>query len=190
MRDIAARFMAATGGGRGGRQGGGGAAPDAKFYTDWLAALKTLDFDKLSRNAQVDYLTIRHRADLYLSRVGKAIPPGPPRKPDNLGSARHAARTRRAHQRSAGLDDRVHARAADHARQQGIRVVRGRDEESLAGARVRRRLEEGRRAHERDVRSAGRSASHDHGPPERGDRLPPRERSDHRARRSLPSRCT
>ena len=61
MRDITARFMSATGGGRGGRQGGGGggAAPDAKFYTDWLAALKTLDFDKLSRNAQVDYLTIR-----------------------------------------------------------------------------------------------------------------------------------
>jgi hypothetical protein len=84
MRDITARFMAATGGGRGGRQGGGSAAPDAKFYSDWLTALKTLDFDKLSRNAQVDYLTIRHRADLYLSRVGKTIPPGPPRKPDNL----------------------------------------------------------------------------------------------------------
>jgi hypothetical protein len=84
MRDITARFMAATGGGRGGRQGGGGAAPDAKFYSDWLAALKTLNFDTLSRNAQVDYLTIRHRADLYLSRVGKTIPPGPPRKPDNL----------------------------------------------------------------------------------------------------------
>jgi len=84
MRDITARFMAATAGGRGGRQGGGGAAPDAKFYSDWLAALKTLDFDTLSRNAQVDYLTIRHRADLYLSRVGKTIPPGPPRKPDNL----------------------------------------------------------------------------------------------------------
>jgi hypothetical protein len=59
--------MAATGGGRGGRQGGGRAAPDAKFYSDWLAALKTLDFDKLSRNAQVDYLTIRHRADLPLA---------------------------------------------------------------------------------------------------------------------------
>ena len=86
MRDIVARFMAGVGtGGRGGRNGGAGApAPDAKFYTDWLAALKTLDFDSMTRNAQVDYLAIRHRAELYLSRVGKTIPPGPPRKPDNL----------------------------------------------------------------------------------------------------------
>jgi uncharacterized protein DUF885 len=83
MRDVVARFMSGAGGGRGGR-GGGEATADAKYFTDWLAALKTLDFDSLTRNAQVDYLAIRHRADLYLSRVGETIPPGPPRKPDNL----------------------------------------------------------------------------------------------------------
>ncbi len=83
MRDVVARFMSGAGGGRGGR-GGGEATADAKYFTDWLAALRTLDFDSLTRNAQVDYLAIRHRAELYLSRVGKTIPPGPPRKPDNL----------------------------------------------------------------------------------------------------------
>jgi Bacterial protein of unknown function (DUF885) len=84
MRDIVARFMAGTGGGGRGGRGGGDATADPKFYADWLAALKTLDFDSMTRNAQVDYLTIKHRAELYLSRVGKVIPPGPPRKADNL----------------------------------------------------------------------------------------------------------
>ena len=48
----------APGGGRGGR----GDAPEARppsFYQEWLAALKTLDFEKLTRNAQVDYLFIK-----------------------------------------------------------------------------------------------------------------------------------
>jgi uncharacterized protein (DUF885 family) len=85
MRDIVARFMAGAGG-RGGGGGRGGAAPptDPKYLNDWLAALKTLDFDSLSRNAQVDYLTIRHLSELKLSRVGMVIPPGPPRKADNI----------------------------------------------------------------------------------------------------------
>jgi hypothetical protein len=83
MRDIVARFM--SGGGRGGRGGGGGgAALDPQVWRDWLTALKTLDFDALTRNAQVDYLTIKHLAELRLSRVGVVIPPGPPRKADNL----------------------------------------------------------------------------------------------------------
>ena len=68
MRDIVARFNARRPGGgrggRGGRRGGGsdagaGAARHDAFYTAWLAALKTLDFDALSRNAQVDYLYIK-----------------------------------------------------------------------------------------------------------------------------------
>jgi uncharacterized protein (DUF885 family) len=84
MRDVVARFMAG-GGGRGGRGGGGAApAPDPKYFQDWLDALKTLDFDALTRNAQVDYLAIKHLAELRLSRVGVVIPPGPPRKADNL----------------------------------------------------------------------------------------------------------
>jgi hypothetical protein len=87
MRDVVARFISgAGGGGRGGRNGGGGAAaaPDTKYFTDWLAALKTLDFNSLSRNAQVDYLAIRHTAEVRVSRVGVTLPPGPPRKADNL----------------------------------------------------------------------------------------------------------
>jgi uncharacterized protein (DUF885 family) len=86
LRDIVARFMSGAGlGGRGGRGGSSPAAePDTKFFSDWLAALKTLDFDTLSRNAQVDYLAIKHQVEMRLSRVGVVLPPGPPRKPDNL----------------------------------------------------------------------------------------------------------
>ena len=47
----------------GGRGGRGGAPRDLAFYRDWLTALKSLDFDKLSRNAQVDYLVIRRTAE-------------------------------------------------------------------------------------------------------------------------------
>jgi len=93
MRDIVARFNASRSAGRGGRGGGGqgggapgGAAaapaPDTTTYVAWLTALKTLDFDKLSRNAQVDYLYIRHAAETEIARAGTTIPPGPPRKAD------------------------------------------------------------------------------------------------------------
>jgi hypothetical protein len=92
MTDIVQRFRGNTGGGRGGGgrgQGGEGApapAPrDAKFLNAWLAALKTLDFDKLTRNAQVDYLFIKKRAELELSRLGKTLPENPPRKTDDSG---------------------------------------------------------------------------------------------------------
>ena len=82
MREIVERFTGA-GTGRGG--GRGLAAPqeprDAAFYSRWLAALETLDFDRLSRNAQVDYLFIRRtaedarfaRANLKLIRIRPAI---------------------------------------------------------------------------------------------------------------------
>jgi uncharacterized protein (DUF885 family) len=82
MRDIVARFMAGAGGR--GRNGGGGATPDTKYFADWLAALKTLDFDALTRNAQVDYLTMKRTADTRIARAGITLPPGPPRKADNL----------------------------------------------------------------------------------------------------------
>jgi hypothetical protein len=86
--DIVQRFRGS--GGRGGprgdaAQGAGGVTRDRKFYEDWLKALKTLDFDKLSRNAEVDYLFIKKMAELQIARIGIALPENPPRKTDASG---------------------------------------------------------------------------------------------------------
>ncbi len=83
MRDIVARFNG-EGAGRGGR-GGGGEPRDPAFYTSWLAALKSLNFDSLSRNAQVDYLFIRRTAETQIARARLKLDPNPPRKLDNTG---------------------------------------------------------------------------------------------------------
>ena len=69
--------------GRGGRAGA--AAPSKAFYEQWLAALKTLDFDALSRNAQVDYLYIRKACENALARMAFTPDPNAPRKADNSG---------------------------------------------------------------------------------------------------------
>jgi uncharacterized protein (DUF885 family) len=94
LRDVVARFNAGRpGGGRGGRGGRAGGAdapapaapaapPDNSYYTGWLAALPSLDFDRLSRNAQVDYLYIKWTSETEIKRTGTVIPPGPPRKAD------------------------------------------------------------------------------------------------------------
>jgi uncharacterized protein (DUF885 family) len=83
MVDIVRRFRAAPENGR----GAGGAAPPrtAQYYNDWLAALKTLDFDRLTRHAQVDYLFLKKRAELELARLDKPLPSINPRKTDNTG---------------------------------------------------------------------------------------------------------
>ena len=83
MRDVVARFSGG-GGGRGGGRGTGGAR-DVGFYTSWLAALKSLVFDKLSRNAQVDYLFIRRTAETQIARANLKLDPNPPRKADSSG---------------------------------------------------------------------------------------------------------
>ncbi len=98
MTDIVQRFRGAGGaGGRGGQGARGAAAPagapaaqagpvrDRAFYEGWLKALKTLDFDKLSRNAQVDYLYIKKMAELQIARLGITLPETPPRKADSSG---------------------------------------------------------------------------------------------------------
>lgn len=88
MRDIVARFNAAGNrGGRGGRGGppsppsaasaGAPANAPARNNAAWLAALPSLDFDALSRNAQVDYLYIKRTAETDLAHAGTTIPPGP-----------------------------------------------------------------------------------------------------------------
>jgi len=84
MREITARFIGVDGGGGRGTPAGR-AAPDPAFYTSWLAALKSLDFDTLSRNAQVDYLFIRRTAETQLARASLRLDPSPPRKTDNSG---------------------------------------------------------------------------------------------------------
>jgi hypothetical protein len=89
MADVVAQFFG-RGGGGGTNAGRGGAAPaprDAKYYRDWLESLKSLPFDSLSRNGQVDYLFIKKSAEVALSREGKTLPPATsnPRKTDNSG---------------------------------------------------------------------------------------------------------
>src|SRR5262249_10133681 len=74
------------GGGRGnGPLPNGAPSRDAAFFQQWLSALRTIDFDKLSRNAQVDYLYLKKVAELQVDRVGKPLPSDPPRKKDNSG---------------------------------------------------------------------------------------------------------
>jgi hypothetical protein len=84
MTQIVQMFFG-QGGGRGGRGRGGDAPRDLSYYQNWLTALRTLDFDKLSRNAQVDYLVIRRTAEQHLAREGMTLPANPPRKADNSG---------------------------------------------------------------------------------------------------------
>jgi hypothetical protein len=80
MRDIVTRFTG-DGTGRGGRP----EPRDPAFYTSWLSALKSLEFDKLSRNAQVDYLFIRRTAETQIARANLKLDPNPPRKADSTG---------------------------------------------------------------------------------------------------------
>jgi uncharacterized protein (DUF885 family) len=88
MSEIVQRFLGT--GARGGRgtgapNGVAGVPRDAAFFRAWLAALGTLDFDGLSRNAQVDYLYMKKLAELQVARVGVALPDDPPRKQDRSG---------------------------------------------------------------------------------------------------------
>jgi uncharacterized protein (DUF885 family) len=74
--DVVRRF-------RSGHEAQGGAPID--FYKRWLAALKTLDFASLSRNAQMDYLFIRRASQVQIERAGRPLPATPPRKADGSG---------------------------------------------------------------------------------------------------------
>ena len=86
MRGVVVRFIG-PGGGRGGRgatNSPGGGRP-RQYYLDWLEALKTLDFDGLSRNAQVDYLFIKKTCERQIARIDFVPEANPPRKTDNSG---------------------------------------------------------------------------------------------------------
>lgn len=88
--DIVAAFRGTAGGGRGGGRGaapGGAPAPvrDVAFHQAWLEALKTLDFDRLSRNGQVNYLAIKRMCEQQIARANFVPPANIPRKTDNSG---------------------------------------------------------------------------------------------------------
>jgi hypothetical protein len=91
MREVVQWFRSGgppgAGGGRGGRGGGrgGGGERDPQYYRDWLRALESLDFDALSRNAQVDYLYIRHTSESALARADFVPQEDIPRKADDSG---------------------------------------------------------------------------------------------------------
>ncbi len=81
MATIVQRFTGRTGGGRGGEP----VSRSPRYYQDWLAALKTVDFDKLSRNAQVNYVFIRTTSDMQIARARMPPQTDIPRKTDNTG---------------------------------------------------------------------------------------------------------
>jgi hypothetical protein len=56
-----------------------------QYYQDWLATLKTLDFDGLSRKAQVDYLFLKKTRENQIALASVSLPMNPPRKTDDTG---------------------------------------------------------------------------------------------------------
>jgi Bacterial protein of unknown function (DUF885) len=86
LRDIVQQFVGVAGG-RGGRgaTSSPGAGRPRQYYLEWLEALKTLDFDRLTRNAQVDYLFIKNACERQIARIDFVAEPNPPRKADNSG---------------------------------------------------------------------------------------------------------
>jgi hypothetical protein len=86
MRDVVVRFVGQAGGrgGRGATNSPGGGRP-REYYLEWLTALKTLDFDALSRNAQVDYLFIKKTCERQIARIDFVPEANPPRKTDHSG---------------------------------------------------------------------------------------------------------
>ncbi len=80
MRGIVQRFR-----GGAGRGPAGLTALSKESLSQWLRALKSLDFDKLSRSGQISYLYLRHAVEMQLRSAGRPAPAGPPRKADASG---------------------------------------------------------------------------------------------------------
>lgn len=80
MAPIVQRFR-----GVGGGRGGAPAARPVSYYERWLAALRTLDFDRLTRNAQVSYLYVKKQAELEIARAAFTPETNAPRKTDDSG---------------------------------------------------------------------------------------------------------
>jgi uncharacterized protein (DUF885 family) len=85
MTAIVERFVGPGGGrGRGGTNTPAAGRPK-EYYQQWLESLKSLDFDRLSRNAQVDYLFIRNASERQLARMNFTPQANAPRKTDDTG---------------------------------------------------------------------------------------------------------
>ena len=85
MTAIVERFVG-PGGGRGrGATNSPAAGRSREYYQQWLESLKSLDFDRLSRNAQVDYLFIRNASERRLARMDFTPQANAPRKTDDTG---------------------------------------------------------------------------------------------------------
>ena len=85
MTAIVDRFVGPGGGrGRGGTNSPAAGRP-REYYQRWLESLKSLDFDRLSRNAQVDYLFIRNASERQLARLDFTPQANAPRKTDDTG---------------------------------------------------------------------------------------------------------
>ena len=88
MRGIVQKYRAGFGrGGRGGPDAPAGTppAPDIHYYAGWLSALKKLDFDKLSRPAQIDYLNLRNAIEIQIRRAESKPAAGLTTKQDASG---------------------------------------------------------------------------------------------------------
>ncbi len=82
--------------GRGGRLAQAGIAPPRghdpdqllrakKVHEGWLLALRKLDFDRLSRDAQIDYLLLRNAIERELARMALPAQPRSKPRPDSSG---------------------------------------------------------------------------------------------------------
>ena len=88
MRGIAQKYRTGFGRpGRGGPEGPAGAppAPGIEYFTGWMKALKKLDFDKLSRPAQIDYLGLRNAIEVQIRRAEGKPAAAPAPKQDASG---------------------------------------------------------------------------------------------------------
>lgn len=86
MRGVVRLFQPARGArGGAGRSGAGGGGMTKPFLTDGLAALKKLDFDGLSRPAQISYLALRNSIEGQIRRLDAPPAAETPAKTDASG---------------------------------------------------------------------------------------------------------
>ncbi|MGD0782849.1 MAG: DUF885 family protein [Candidatus Aminicenantales bacterium] len=86
MRTVLQQFRGNRGG-RGGPNRGTAVPPAKDYYAGWRAALKKLDFGKLSRFGRIDYLYLRNMLDVEIRRLEQPPQAEVSRKTDASGIA-------------------------------------------------------------------------------------------------------